>query len=71
MDPMKAAVGILISAGIGSAAIRVVVAPATVPARTIRASLFSDTSISSTKQVTSKRKNGKNCFVPVNHVITE
>jgi hypothetical protein len=42
--------GALISSGIGKEATNVVAAPTTVPAKTIRASLFSDTSISSTKQ---------------------
>ena len=46
----NAAAGALISSGIGKEATNVVAAPATVPAKTIRASLFSDTSISSTKQ---------------------
>jgi hypothetical protein len=44
------AAGALISSGIGKEATNVAAAPATMPAKTIRASLFSDTSISSTKQ---------------------
>jgi hypothetical protein len=46
----NAVAGALISKGIGKEATNVVAADATVPAKTIRASLFSDTSISSTKQ---------------------
>jgi hypothetical protein len=46
----KATTGALISSGSGKEATNVVAVPATVPAKTIRASLFSDTSISSTKQ---------------------
>jgi len=49
MDPTNATVGALISVGIGSGAMRVVVVPVAVPAKTIRASLFSDTSIELTK----------------------
>jgi hypothetical protein len=51
----NAVAGALISSGIGKEATNVVAAPATVPAKTIRASLFSDTSTSSTKQITSKK----------------
>jgi hypothetical protein len=46
----NAVAGKLISSGIGKEATNVVVAPATVPAKTIRASIFSDTYIVSTKQ---------------------
>ena len=59
--------GILISVGIGSAAIRVVVAPVSVAAKTIRASLFSDTSISSTSYITYKNHKQKNHFCDISH----
>jgi hypothetical protein len=51
--------GALISSGIGSEATNVVAAPATVPAKTIKASLFSDASISPTKHSSPPKVNLK------------
>jgi len=47
---VNAVVGALIYSEIGKEATNVVVAPATASAKTIRASIFSDTSVVSTKQ---------------------
>ena len=58
----NAVAGALISSGIGKEATNVVAAPATVPAKTIRASLFSDTLSNQPNKSPPRSVNKKNHF---------